>query len=156
MNSNLESKLVILIADDDENDALLLTRAIKSAELNCEIKVVSDGEQAINYLQRAATQSDPEYSPFPRVMVLDLKMPRKNGFEVLEWLRDHPEFNVVPTITFSSSQIPRDVKRAYQLGALSFFNKPSDFGELKSLFKTIIPYWQKANLPSMPTAKSNF
>ncbi len=155
MNFEDEPKAVILLVEDDENDVFLLTRAIKSVAVNCEIKVVRDGEQAISYLQRTGPYADWQAFPFPRMMVLDLKMPRKNGFEVLEWLRDHPERNVIPIVTFSSSQIPQDVKRAYQLGANTFFNKPSDFRELKSLFQTIIPYWAKAQLPPIPPAQAS-
>jgi CheY-like chemotaxis protein len=152
MIDNKNETSIILLADDDENDVVLFQRAIKASGLSFEIKTVHDGEQAIKYLQRVEPYADPEAFPTPRFLILDLKMPRKTGFDVLQWLVDHPECKVTPTIAFSSSSIPSDIVKAYQLGANTFFTKPNDFNELKVVFQMIIDYWSKANVPPIPSA----
>jgi CheY-like chemotaxis protein len=133
---------------------MLFERAIKSTGLSCDVKVVRDGEQVLQYLRREGKFADTKQFPFPRVMILDLKMPRKNGFEVLQWLKEHPECKIIPTMVFSSSQVPQDVIRAYQLGVNSYFNKPNDYEELKSIFHLIINYWNRSNLPPIPPSQS--
>jgi CheY-like chemotaxis protein len=154
MSFDPNCKIVVLLAEDDDNDVLLFSRAIKSSGLACDVKSVSDGQQAIDYLQRNPPFADKQAFPFPRFLILDLKMPRKSGFEVLEWLQEHPECKVIPTIVFSSSKIADDVKRAYQLGANSYFTKPNDYEELKSVFQLMLKYWEKANVPPIPARQS--
>jgi len=147
-------KTVVLLADDDENDVLLFTRAIKSIGLASDVKHVSDGQQVIDYLQKNPPFTDKLAFPFPRFLILDLKMPRKSGFEVLEWLQEHPECKIIPTIVFSSSKIGDDITRAYQLGANSYFTKPNDYEELKAVFQLMLNYWGKANVPPIPVHQS--
>lgn len=154
MSFDPNCKTVLLLAEDDENDVLLFTRAIKNTGMACEVKSVSDGQQAIDYLQGAPPFEDKQIFPFPRFLILDLKMPRRSGFEVLEWLQEHPECKIVPTIVFSSSKIADDVKRAYQLGANSYFTKPNDYEELKAVFLIMLNYWGRANLPMVPATPS--
>ena len=150
----IEPRVVLLLAEDDENDVLLFKRAIKSTGLSCDVKVVNDGEAVLEYLKREGRFADKETYPFPRILILDLKMPRKNGFDVLEWLREHKECKIIPTIVFSSSKMPDDVTRAYQLGANTYFNKPNDYEELKSIFQLIISYWNQSTLPAIPPSQS--
>jgi CheY-like chemotaxis protein len=147
-------KTVVLLAEDDENDIMLFTRAIKSVGMAYEINSVRDGQNAIDYLQRTGPYEDKKKFPFPRFLILDLKMPRKSGFEVLEWLQEHPECKVIPTIVFSSSKIAEDIKRVYQLGANSYFTKPNDYEELKTIFRLMLGYWEKANVPPIPVSQS--
>jgi len=154
MSYDPNCKTVLLLAEDDDNDVLLFTRAIKNTGLTCEIKSVSDGQQAIDYLERNPPFADKQTFPFPRFLILDLKMPRKTGFEVLEWLQEHPECRIIPTIVFSSSKIADDVTRAYQLGANSYFTKPNDYEELKSIFQILLNYWGKASVPPIPAKQS--
>lgn len=151
MSFDPNTKTVILLAEDDENDILLFSRAIKSVDAGCDIQSVRDGHQAIDYLQRRGPFSNIEKFPFPRFLILDLKMPRKSGFEVLEWLLEHPECRVIPTVVFSSSKISEDIKRAYELGANSYFTKPNDYEDLKSLFALMLHYWSRANMPPIPS-----
>lgn len=155
MSFDPNTKTIILLAEDDENDILLFTRALKSVGSHCEIKSVRDGQSAVDYLQHAGPYSDKEAFPLPRFLILDLKMPRKSGFEVLEWLMEHPECKVVPTIVFSSSKISEDIKRAYELGANSYFTKPNDFADLKSVFSLMLQYWDRANVPPLPVTPTS-
>lgn len=154
MSSDPNITTVVLLADDDENDILLFTRAIKNVGLGCEVKSVRDGQNAIDYFQRTGPYVDKVKYPLPRFLILDLKMPRKSGFEVLEWLQEHPECKIIPTIVFSSSKIAEDISRAYQLGANSYFTKPNDYEDLKSIFHLILSYWQRANVPVIPSSQS--
>jgi len=154
MRLDPNSKTVVLLAEDDENDVLLFNRAIKSSSFACEVNSVSDGQEAIDYLQSNPPFQDKQAFPFPRFLILDLKMPRRSGFEVLEWLQEHPECKIIPTIVFSSSKMADDIKRAYQLGANSYFTKPNDYEELKSFFQLMLNYWARANLPPIPATQS--
>jgi CheY-like chemotaxis protein len=89
--------------------------------------------------------------PVPGFLITDLKMPRKTGFELLEWLHVHPECGVIPTIVLSSSRQPADIKRAYEAGANSYFTKPADFSRLQELVKKIFDYWICSERPEIRT-----
>ncbi len=147
MRESSNQKPVVLLADDDENDLLLFCRAIHASGLACDIKIVHDGAQALDYFQRNGIYADVVAFPLPRFLILDLKMPRKNGFDVLQWLQAHPDCKVIPTIAFSSSNLGEDIKKAYQLGVNSYFTKPNDFTELKKIFEVIVNYWNTADVP---------
>jgi CheY-like chemotaxis protein len=85
--------------------------------------------------------ADRDKFPFPRFMIMDLKMPRMNGLEVLEWLRDNPKFQVIPTLVLTSSKLPSDILKAYKLGANSYMVKPSNFDDLMTLIRNVYEYW---------------
>ena len=97
-----ESKALILIAEDGENDALMLKRAIDKSGLKMPVYICADGEIAMQYLRGLGEFSNREQFPFPRMIVTDLKMPRCGGFEILEWLQKHPECNLIPKIVLSA------------------------------------------------------
>jgi CheY-like chemotaxis protein len=137
---SVPDKTPILIAEDDENDSHLLQRAIKKAGVLNVIHIVTDGEQAIDFLDRA----DRQKTSMPAFLMIDVKMPRKNGFEVLEWRRKHPTFYVLPTVVWSSSRVLSDVERAYRLGANTYFVKPSRFDDLQDLVTSIFGYWARS------------
>src|SRR5436309_14383558 len=119
-----EGEHPILIAEDSENDAELVRAALKRARVTNPTQIVPDGECVIAYLKGEAPYGDRTKHPFPRLLILDIKMPRLNGFEVLSWIRDHPECAVIPVVIMSSSRDDRDVTKAYQLGANSYMTKP--------------------------------
>src|SRR6266853_4945715 len=114
---------IVLVADDDENDVLLLRRAFQKAGLSHTIVRVKDGEEVINYLAAVGANGKPS----PNLVLLDLKMPRLDGFDVLEWLRNRPERLAVPVVVFSSSVLPKDKEKAETLGALEYLVKPDNF-----------------------------
>lgn len=131
----------ILLIEDDPNDVLFLKRALNKNAIHNPVSVLRDGEEAIAYLSGSGPYFDRVKYPFPKVIMLDLKMPRRGGLEVLEWLKEHPELRVIPTIVLTSSKINEDVIKAYGLGANSYMVKPSNFDDLQKLIKTAYEYW---------------
>lgn len=137
----------ILIAEDDPNDALLIKRAFVKSGITSSVQIASDGEEAISYLSGSTKYADRNAFPFPDFFITDLKMPRKSGFDVLQWLKSHEECFVVPIIVLSSSRQEDDIRRAYRLGANCYFTKPADFGELQNLVRRIYDYWLVCERP---------
>lgn len=135
----------VLVADD-ENDIRLLTRAFLRAGINVPMKWVRDGEEAIQYLQGDTPFGDRETFPIPMLLLLDLKMPRTNGFEVLQWLRKQSGLRRLLVVVMTSSDEPEDVDRAYDLGANSFLKKPDDFDDLTRISQKLHEYWIETNL----------
>jgi CheY-like chemotaxis protein len=140
----MEPTDLVLVAEDNPDDALLLRRAIDRAGIRARIKIVGDGEEMLLYLQGLGAYTDRANNPLPALMILDIKMPRKTGLEVLEWLVSHPQFSVVPTVVLSSSSVEKDIRRAYNLGANTYFVKPSTFEELVDTMRLIKKYWDTA------------
>ena len=138
------SKHNILLAEDDPEEVFLMQRAFQKAGSQIPLRVVRDGQMAIDYLARSGDFSDTRDSPLS-VLLLDLKMPRKNGFEVLKWVRQQPELRQLIVIVFSSSGELTDINQAYELGANSYLVKPGDFEALINLVKTIEAYWLNLN-----------
>src|SRR5688572_5499305 len=136
-----KDKFTILVVEDDPNDVYLLKRAFEAAQITDPITVLNDGAEAIAYLSNASNFQDRENSPYPGLIILDLKMPRKSGMEVLIWLKNHPELFVIPVIVFTSSSQTIDIKLSYGHGANSYIVKPSGLEALKKLVKTIYDYW---------------
>jgi CheY-like chemotaxis protein len=131
----------ILVADDDENDIFFLCRALERAGLRNPLIITHDGQEVIDYLGGAAPYADRARHPLPGLLLLDLKMPRMNGFEVLAWMEAHPEFNELPVVVFSSSSQEEDIRKARQLGADEYQIKPSDFYKLVQLVQEISARW---------------
>src|SRR5438874_9323054 len=109
----MRGRFVILFADDDENDRLLMRRALKGAGVSVEARDVHDGEEVIRYLQGEEPYADRGKFPFPDLLVLDLKMPRMNGLEVLGWLQQHPACSTLPVVMVSGSGLEEDVTEAH-------------------------------------------
>lgn len=142
----------ILLVDDDSNDVLLIQRAFRKAGLARSLKVVRDGEQAIEYLDGRGQYADREQFPLPFLLLLDLKMPGTNGFEVLRWARGEPELKRLLVVVLTSSSLQADVDRAYELGANSYLVKPVEFDEMVSLLARFEAYWTELNrLPTTVT-----
>ena len=131
----------ILVVDDDVNDVFLLRRAFQRANLAAALRVAQDGEQAVAYLGGQGEYADRERYPLPALMLLDLKMPRKSGFEVLEWLRRQPGLRRLIVVVLSSSNQHSDINRAYDLGANSYLVKPAGFDRLLELVESVSTYW---------------
>lgn len=132
---------VILVVEDNEDYALLIQHGFKQARLANPVFRVSNGEEAIQYLKGEGKFSNRDEHPLPSLMLLDLKMPRKNGFEVLEWLRQQPELKALRVVVLTTSEELKNVTRAYQLGANSFLLKPVNFIDLVPLVQAVNSYW---------------
>ena len=135
----------VLIAEDSENDLLMLQRAFRQASITAPVQFVTDGEQAIAYLKGEGKFARRDEFPLPDVLLLDLKMPRKNGFAVLEWLRTQPSLRHLRVVVLTTSEDLRDVNRAYALGAASFLTKPVNFVEFKDTIQAMYNYWMALN-----------
>jgi len=142
--------LTVLLADDNEDDAHLVQLALKRASILQPLQIVADGVEAIDYLCGRGRYENRTEFPFPRVLITDLKMPRMNGFEVIEWLNNHPECSVIPTVVFSASAQEADVERAYRLGASAYFRKPGALNDRCDLLKVVFNFWTLCLKPITP------
>lgn len=145
MRSKTTNGISILIADDDAQDTLLVRLAAQRAALEMRLDVVKDGEEAIDYLMGRSAYADRQAYPFPAMMLLDLKMPRVNGFDVLDFVRRQPGLRQLPIVIFSSSDDPKDIRRAYDSGANSYLCKPHSNDDLSALLRALEEYWCKFN-----------
>jgi len=118
---------VILLAEDDDADVLLLCRAFAKAGVTNPLQVVSDGEQAVAYLAGQGGYADRERHPLPALVLLDIKLPRRSGLDVLAWMREQPGLRRIPVIVLTSSEQPADISCAYDAGAHAFHIKPVGF-----------------------------
>src|ERR1041385_528336 len=140
----------VLLVEDDPNDVLLMQRAFRKAAPTVPLHLARDGQEAIEYLSRQGSFTDPLQNPLPALMLLDLKMPRKDGFETLEWIRQQPRLKRTVVVVLSSSSEQADINRAYDLGANSYLVKPGDFQRLVDLVNLLAAYWLVANEKSNP------
>jgi CheY-like chemotaxis protein len=115
---------VILLAEDDRNDVFFVRRGLEQAGVRAGLQVVSDGEDVMDYLTGQGIYGDRNQYPMPSLLLLDLKMPLANGFDVLEWLRTQPALEYLPVIVLTSSPEERDRQKAASLGATRYFVKP--------------------------------
>jgi CheY-like chemotaxis protein len=130
----------VLLAEDSENDVLMFRRAARRAKFSQPVHVVTNGEEVVAYLKGEGEFRDRAQYPLPGLVLLDLKMPRMNGFEVLQWVRSQPQFAALQVVVLSSSDEIRDINRAYQLGANSFLVKPLSFDEFVGMLEALRSY----------------
>ena len=138
---NNNDQFTVLLVEDDLNDIFLVKRAFKKARIPNPLQVVTDGVEAIRYLQGEGRYGDRRSHPLPRLIVMDIKMPRKTGFEVLELIKKNGVLKRIPVIIVSSSDQTADINRAYELGANAYMVKPVDFRAVETLFQSITHYW---------------
>jgi CheY-like chemotaxis protein len=142
--------LIILVADDNEDDAFLLQEAFKKAGVANRLLVVGDGLEAVAYLKGDGVYSDRAAHPYPDVLLLDLNMPRMNGFEVLEWLRKDSQCRRLVVHVLTASCRDEDVRRAYDLHANSYVMKPTRVDELVAFAATLHQWHRFTCLPPPP------
>jgi two-component system, chemotaxis family, response regulator Rcp1 len=131
---------LILLAEDEPANVLLIRRALNKAESTIQIAVVADGEQAVHYLQGEGCYSEREHYPLPRLVITDIKMPRMNGMELLNWLKQRPQFATLPVIILSTSADPDEITQATQMGANAYIVRPgSPAALLEMMRQTVIP-----------------
>jgi CheY-like chemotaxis protein len=141
--------MTVLLAEDDENDVLLMQRAFQRSRKQDHLQVVRDGQEVIDYLAGRNQFSNRATHPLPNLVILDLKMPRKTGFEVLEWLKTQPTLKRIPAVVLTSSNQPKDITRAYDLHANSYLVKPNAFEDLVKLTENAQAYWLDMNRPGL-------
>lgn len=138
----------ILYAEDDENDVFLMQHAFQKAGVQNPLKIVTDGQAAIDYLQGRNGFEDREKFPLPKLLLLDFKLPLQSGLDVLKWIRTSPSCCTLPVIMLTSSSQESDIHRAYILGVNSYLVKPGRPDELLDMVNTIRDFWLKMNQPS--------
>lgn len=138
----------ILLAEDGADDVFLIRSAFKKCGFQDLIYVVGNGEEVVRYLKGEGAYADRERFPVPHLLLLDLNMPRMNGFDVLSWIRARQEWMCLPIIVLTTSFYGPEIKRAYDLGANSFITKPPDFSQLVASLKEVGEHWlRRALLP---------
>jgi CheY-like chemotaxis protein len=131
------NSITILLVDDSENDVLLMRRAFQGASASNSVQLARNGEEAVDYLKGEGRYGDRQLYPVPAVVLLDLKMPRKDGFEVLSWVRQQPVLKRLPIFILTASCRPEDIERAFDLGANAYLVKPSTLEGLVEMVKCL-------------------
>ena len=135
----------ILLVEDNEDDVFGLRRGIKKAGVTNPLRVVTDGQQAIDYLAAAEDATKAAEFPLPFLVLLDLKLPYRDGFEVLEWIRSQANLAQVVVVMLTGSDERRDHQRAYALGARSYLVKPASAEDIKRLLGSLHSQWVRTN-----------
>ena len=139
----------ILAAEDEDSDRMILEMAFQRAKMPCPLVLVRDGQEAVDYFSGKGRYADRAAHPLPALVVLDLKMPRMNGFDVLGWLAERPDFKEIPAVVLSSSADEIDMNKARQLGAREYFVKPHSLDDLIKIAHQIQTRWLAAAASDM-------
>jgi two-component system response regulator len=131
----------ILIADDDEDDLLLIADAFEEARLTNPIDFVKDGEELMHYLRKEGQYADTDDIPLPGIILLDLNMPKKDGRTALKEIREDPKLHKIPIIVLTTSKSKEDILKTYDLGVNSFITKPVTFDRLVEVVRVLRKYW---------------
>ena len=138
---NMLQPVVILLADDDEEDRMLACDAVAEANMVAEIVCVTDGEDLMDYLNLRGKYAPPAIAPRPSLIFLDLNMPKKDGREALREIKANPKLRRIPVVVLTTSKAEEDILRSYDSGASSFISKPVTFQGLVELMKGMGQYW---------------
>jgi CheY-like chemotaxis protein len=145
------SEVTILIADDDEDDRLMLRDAFGEARLGIDLRAVNDGVELLDYLQRRGRYADAAQSPRPALILLDLNMPRMDGREALATLKKDPGLRAIPIVVLTTSKDEQDVASTYDLGVNAFITKPVTYLGLVEVMKVVTRFWLEiVDLPPGP------
>ena len=151
MNNGIENKTILLV-EDNPDDELLTTRTLKKNNIMNEVVIARDGSEALDYLFGTGAHEGRDISVMPQVILLDLKLPRVDGLEVLRRLRRDDRTKLLPVVVLTSSREERDLSECYRLGANSYIRKPVDFAQFTEAIKQLGLYWLVLN-ESPPTGK---
>src|SRR5688572_23680147 len=133
--------VTILMADDDPDDRQLTREAFEEAKLANDLRFVEDGVELLDYLQRRGKYADPESSPRPGLILLDLNMPKKDGREALQEIKADPKLKRIRVVIMTTSKAEEDILRSYNLSAASYITKPVTFEALVDVVRTLGKYW---------------
>ena len=132
----------VLLAEDNADDVFLIRRAFQDAKAPNPVHVVANGDEAIQYLAGQGKYTDRTAFPFPALFLLDLKMPVKDGLEVLRWLNQHPEIpKKLPVVVLSSTELPNETQMAYAMDIQACIVKPIGYSELRERIRILKEYW---------------
>ena len=141
MSDTIKKPVTILIADEDPDDRQLTREAFEENHLANDLRFVEDGEELLDYLYRRGKYTNPESAPWPGIILLDLNMPRKDGREALEQIKQDPMFRGIRVVIMTTSKAEEDVVRSYNLSATSYITKPVTFERLVDVVRTLGKYW---------------
>jgi CheY-like chemotaxis protein len=138
---NKSRPITILLADDDADDRVLARDALDESRVVNDLRFVEDGEQLMDYLHRRGKFANPESSPHPGLILLDLNMPRKDGREALREIKSDANLRHIPVVVLTTSKAEEDIYRTYDLGVNSFITKPVTFEGLVGVMRSLGRYW---------------
>jgi CheY-like chemotaxis protein len=141
MPSKRRNPAIILLVEDNRADQELICRAVKEAAIGKELRIVEDGEEALAYLFRRGKYQAPAASPKPDLLLLDLNLPRVDGYQVLEEIRADSKLRLMPVVVLTTSRQEKDIIRSYELGCNSFIPKPAGLDHFTRLFQALEEYW---------------
>jgi CheY-like chemotaxis protein len=144
-------RITLLIVDDDKDDRELSADALAQSPLVMDLRFLEDGEELMEYLERNGGFAEASESPRPDLVLLDLRMPRKSGWEALAEIKANPGLRTIPVVILSTSNAQLDIQRCYELGASSYMTKPKTFEDWLKQMRALEGYWFEANL--LPEAK---
>jgi CheY-like chemotaxis protein len=138
----------VLVVEDNGDDVLFIRRALKKTGITCPLRVVGDGETALDYFEGRGAYVDRDANPIPTLLLLDLKLPRRSGFEVLQAVRANPVLGRLVVVVLTSSRESADIEKAYALGANSYLVKPISPDAMSELVQALSLYWLVRNEPA--------
>jgi CheY-like chemotaxis protein len=141
MTNRKNNPIVILVADDDADDRLLMKEALEENRLANDLHFVQDGEELMEYLCHSGQYTDSIAAPRPSLILLDLNMPRKDGREALKEIKANPHLKQIPVVVLTTSKAEEDILRTYDLGVSSFIAKPVTFESMVEIMKMLGRYW---------------
>lgn len=141
----MPNKSYVLLVEDNPDDEMLTLLAFEENRLANPIVVVRDGVEAMEFLEASGRYADRDATRLPQVVLLDLKLPKKNGLEVLQWMRSREETKLVPVVVLTTSEQDQDMLSSYRFGANSFVRKPVDFQEFQEAVRQLGVYWLMIN-----------
>jgi CheY-like chemotaxis protein len=141
MTTAARQPFTLLCAEDDADYRLLTRRALKASRVANDVRFVEDGEELMDYLRRRGKYAEPGAAPRPGLILLDLNLPRKDGREALQEIKEDPELRRIPVVILTTSNAEEDVLRTYNLGASSYIRKPVNMTSLVDIMTTLGHYW---------------
>jgi len=152
----LKPKGLILLAEDDDDHTLLISDALQEAGTQRRLERVRDGEELMDYLHQRGPYKDAAKAPRPDLILLDLNLPKKDGWQVLKEIKKNPDFSAIPVVVLTSSNNEEDIIASYVLGGNSFIRKPARFDEFVDVFRTLKKYWcETVELPPSGNSTDN-
>lgn len=141
MAKQSHTSIVILVADDDAEDRMLVNDALEESRLANMVHFVEDGEELMDYLRNRGKYVDKAKYPSPGLILLDLNMPRKDGREAVKEIKADPKLRIIPIVVLTTSKAEEDIIKTYDLGVSSFITKPVTFSSMVEIMKTLGKYW---------------